>query len=52
MKLNVMPHAIAWMAKDDTIGSDEHTADGMSVMFQFFRAMPMLLETTAAGRNN
>lgn len=54
MKLNIVPHAIAWMANDDTIGSNELTAYGMSVMlmFQFFCTMSMLIERTAVGQNN
>ena len=38
METNVLPHAIAWMARDDTVDCD---ADGMSVMYQFLSTMPL-----------
>ena len=43
-KTNILPHAIAWMARDDAVDRDDRNAYGMSLMYRFFCAKPTLLE--------
>ena len=44
MKINALPYAIAWMARDDNSEIDDQSLNGMSLMFLLFHTMPMLFK--------
>jgi hypothetical protein len=44
MKINALPYAIAWMARDDNSEIYDRSLNGMSLMFLLFHTMPTLLK--------
>jgi hypothetical protein len=44
MKINALPYAIAWMARDDNSEIDDRSLNGMSLMFLLFHTMPTLFK--------
>ena len=44
MKINALPYAIAWMARDDNSEIYDRSLNGMSLMFLLFHTMPTLFK--------